>query len=134
DAGPAPPQHDVLPFLLRHCTACHGLRRQEGGLALRPRAAMLRGGKSGPALVSGKPEASAIIQKIRSGHMPPRDRLVEASVKPVEPAETEGLIRWIAAGAPPSARGPRFRTSTPHPAGAPNDPDIWRGHPPRTGR
>ena len=40
-------QHDVLPILLRSCTTCHGLHRKEGGLDLRTRAAMLRGGKSG---------------------------------------------------------------------------------------
>src|SRR5262249_23538058 len=43
-------QHDVLPVLLLRCTVCHGLRRQEAGLDLHTRAAMLKGGKSGPAL------------------------------------------------------------------------------------
>ena len=46
-------QHDVLPILLRRCTVCHGIRRQEGGLDLHTRATMLRGGKSGPA-ISGR--------------------------------------------------------------------------------
>src|SRR5579884_1236627 len=53
---PAITQHDVLPILLRRCTVCHGPRRKEAGLDLRSRAAMLRGGKSGPAIVVGKPE------------------------------------------------------------------------------
>jgi mono/diheme cytochrome c family protein len=44
-------QHDVIPILLRRCTVCHGARRQEGGLDLRTKASMLRGGKSGPAIV-----------------------------------------------------------------------------------
>src|SRR5262249_31149178 len=56
-------QHDVIPILLRRCTACHGLRRREGGLDLRTRASMLRGGKSGPAVVPGKPEESLIIKR-----------------------------------------------------------------------
>ena len=34
-AAETPTQHDVLPILLRRCTACHGLRRQEAGLDLR---------------------------------------------------------------------------------------------------
>src|SRR5207249_3445186 len=72
----APTQHDVLPILLRRCTACHGLRRQEAGLDLHTRAAVLRGGKSGPAIVPGKPDESLVIQKVRAGQMPPRDRLV----------------------------------------------------------
>src|SRR5205085_5134793 len=71
-AGAAPSQHDVLPILLRRCTACHGRHRQEGGLDLGTRSAMLRGGKSGPAIVPGKPEASPLIRKLRAGEMPPR--------------------------------------------------------------
>src|SRR5262249_29355753 len=48
-------QHDVIPILLRHCTVCHGARRQEAGLDLRTKSAMLQGGKSGPAIVPTKP-------------------------------------------------------------------------------
>jgi mono/diheme cytochrome c family protein len=48
-------QHDVIPILLRSCATCHGLRRPEGGLDLRTKTAMLRGGKSGPAIVPGRP-------------------------------------------------------------------------------
>src|SRR5262249_19882148 len=65
-ARPAEPtltQHDVLPILLRRCTVCHGAHRREGGLDLRTRAAMLRGGKSGPAIAPGKPDASRLIRK-----------------------------------------------------------------------
>src|SRR5438067_2322411 len=82
-------QHDILPIVLRHCTACHGPRRQEAGLDLRTGAAMLRGGKSGPAIVPGKPDASRLIQRIRAGEMPPPKRLVEASVKPVDAADLD---------------------------------------------
>ena len=32
---------------------------------------MLRGGKSGPALVPGKPAVSLLLKKIRAGEMPP---------------------------------------------------------------
>jgi hypothetical protein len=108
--GPGVTQHDVIPILLRRCTVCHGLRRHEGGLDLRSKAAMLRGGKSGPAIVPGKPEASRVIEKIRSGQMPPRHRLVEVSVKPIEPAETDVLARWIASGAPEVALEPDVAT------------------------
>jgi hypothetical protein len=33
-------EDDVMPILLLRCTPCHGLRRQEGGLALDTRAGM----------------------------------------------------------------------------------------------
>ncbi len=60
-------QHDVIPILLRRCTVCHGARQQEANLDLRTKASMLRGGKSGPAIVPGKPEESLLIKKIRAG-------------------------------------------------------------------
>jgi hypothetical protein len=124
-------QHDMLPILLRRCTVCHGLRRQEGNLALHTRAAMLRGGKSGPAIVPGKPEESPLIKKVRAGQMPPRDRLVEASVKPVEPTELDVLVRWIAAGAPEVVVAPDVATATPDPLVTDKDRDFWAFRPPR---
>src|SRR5579863_2228839 len=61
-AAAAPPEevteHDVIPIMYLRCTICHGLRRQEGGLDLRTRASMLKGGTSGPAIVPGHPEKS----------------------------------------------------------------------------
>src|SRR5438105_5962676 len=64
-------QHDVIPILLRRCTVCHGPRQREGSLDLRTKASMLKGGKSGPALVPGKPEDSLLLKKIRAGPMAP---------------------------------------------------------------
>lgn len=100
NAAAAFSQHDVIPILLRRCSVCHGLRRQEGELDLRTKESMLRGGKSGPAIVPGNPDASPALKRINASEMPPRQRLVEVSVKPMEPAEIETLEKWIAAGAP----------------------------------
>src|SRR5207249_4276243 len=82
--NPAVTQADVIPILLRRCTVCHGLHRREAGLDLRTKASIVRGGNSGPAIMAGKPDESLVIKKIRTGRMPPRERLVEASVKPIE--------------------------------------------------
>ncbi len=92
-------QHDVLPILLLRCVTCHGRQIQEGGLDLRSTAAMLKGGKSGPALVAGDADASLLIQKIRAQQMPPREKLAAYSIKPVEASELERLIQWIEQGA-----------------------------------
>jgi mono/diheme cytochrome c family protein len=121
----APTQHDIIPILLRRCTVCHGLRRSEAGLDLRSKASMLRGGKSGPAIVLGEPEESLLIKKTRAGQMPPRDRLVEVSVKPIEPAEIETIAKWIAAGAPEVAVSPDVATTTPDPLVSDKDRDFW---------
>jgi hypothetical protein len=124
-------QHQVLPILLRRCAACHGLHRKEAGLDLRTKAAMLRGGKSGPALVPGRPDQSLIIKRVRAGQMPPRDRLVEASVKPIEPAEIEVLVQWIGLGAPEVSLEPDVATSTPDPLVSDQDRAFWAFRPPQ---
>ena len=98
--NPEVTQHDVLPILLLRCTVCHGTRKQEAGLDLRTRASMLRGGKSGPASVPGKPDESLVVQRVLREEMPPRRRLVEVSVKTMEPGELATLEKWIELGAP----------------------------------
>jgi hypothetical protein len=118
-------QHDVLPILMRRCTVCHGARRQEAKLDLRNRVGMLRGGKSGPAIIPGKPEDSLLIKKIRTEAMPPRQRLVEVSIKPIESMETETLARWIAQGAPEVNVEPDVATTTPDPLVSDRDRDFW---------
>jgi hypothetical protein len=65
-AKPEISQHDIIPILLLRCTACHGRQQQEAGLDLRNRASMLRGGKSGPVFVPGKPDQSLILKRIHS--------------------------------------------------------------------
>ena len=54
---------------------------------------MLRGGKSGPAIMPGKADISRLIRKTRDARMPPPERLVEVSVKPIEAAEIAVLTR-----------------------------------------
>jgi cytochrome c553 len=131
DAGPATAVtwNDVLPIFLRRCTVCHGKHRQEGGLDVRTRAALLRGGKSGPAVVAGQPDKSRLIEKVRAGRMPPNDRLVEASVKPVEPAELDLFTRWIAGGA--AEGGPVADSVLRDPTVTEKDRDFWAFRPPR---
>jgi hypothetical protein len=128
---PAVTQHQVIPVLLRRCTVCHGLRQREGGLDLRSKAAMLRGGKSGPAIVPGKPADSLLLKKIRSGEMPPRRRLVEVSIKPIEPAEMDLLAEWIALGAPELAREPDVAGRKPDTQVTDADRNFWAFRPPR---
>ena len=125
-------QHDIIPIVLRHCTVCHGRHRQEGGLDLRTKDSMLRGGKSGPALIPGKPDESRMIQRVRAGQMPPNNRLVEVSVKPVDPSELETLSRWIAQGAPEVNLPPDVATTTPDPLVTDKDRDFWSFRAPKS--
>jgi hypothetical protein len=122
-------QHDVIPIMLRHCTACHGRHKQEANLDLRTPAAMLRGGKSGPAIVPGKPAESRVVQRITAGQMPPPTRLVEACVKPVEKTELDTLTKWIASGAPVVDVKPDVATTTPDTLVTDKDRDFWAFRP-----
>ena len=121
---------DVLPILLGHCVACHGAVQPEGGLDLRTMASILKGGKSGPAIVPGKPDESSIIRKIRAGEMPPRSQLVEACVKPVEPAEVDALERWIVAGAPEAPARADVASTSADPLVTDEDRRFWSFRPP----
>ena len=93
-------ERDVLPIFQARCVVCHGKREQRGGLDLRTHEARLTGGKSGPALVPGKPGESLIMQKIEAGEMPPPDLQYDYAVRNPTEAEVETLKRWVALGAP----------------------------------
>ena len=122
-------EDDVLPIVLLRCTPCHGPRRREGGLDLHTRAAMLKGGKSGPALVPGKPVESLLVKTLRSGEMPPKQGLDDISTKRITPPEIDRLVNWIAQGAaegrPPDALG-----VGPDPLVSDKDRQFWAFQPP----
>jgi mono/diheme cytochrome c family protein len=83
----------VRPVLANSCLDCHTDMRS-GGLRLDSREAMLKGGKSGPALVPGDPEKSLLIQAVRQTgalKMPKGGKLTAA--------EIDGLVEWVKNGA-----------------------------------
>ena len=88
-------ENQIRPLLVGSCFKCHGPKKQQGGLRLDSRAALLQGGDSGPAIVPGAPKHSRLIQAIRhSGDlkMPPKKKLTAEQVA--------ALTRWIEMGAP----------------------------------
>jgi mono/diheme cytochrome c family protein len=118
-------QDDVIPIMLLRCVACHGLRMQEGGLDLHTRESMLKGGKSGPAMVLGKPDQSLIVKMMRSGEMPPKKRLIVVGVKPATDAETAKVARWIELGAPVGAEPPDVAATESDPLVSDKDRSFW---------
>jgi len=93
-------QHEAIPILLRRCVMCHGQDSQQGGLDLRTKAAMIEGGKSGAAFVSGKADESRMIHRIESRACPPDETISMAGIERVEAKELRTLRDWITAGAP----------------------------------
>jgi hypothetical protein len=88
-------QREVLPILSQRCLGCHGVGNQLAKLDLRSRAAALKGGTHGTALVPGSAAKSLLFQLVsgaRTPLMPPGGKL---------PAkEIAVLRRWVDAGAP----------------------------------
>jgi hypothetical protein len=88
----------IRPALVQHCYACHSTEatKNKGRLLLDSRAALLKGGESGPALVPGKPQESRLVKAIRYTDdqlkMPPKGKLPDAIIADFE--------KWIGMGAP----------------------------------
>lgn len=124
-------QHHIGPLMLLRCAVCHGLRQQEAGLDVRTHAALLKGGKSGPAIVLGNPEQSLLLKRIHAGEMPPNKRLLEVSVKPMSADEIERLATWIKLGAPEVEMAPDVAGAEPDPLVTDKDRDFWSFRPPQ---
>src|SRR3954463_1966307 len=67
-------QH-VRPILKTYCLDCHGGgEKLEGNLDLRLAKFAAKGGESGPALVAGDAAKSKLVERMKSGEMPPLER------------------------------------------------------------
>jgi cytochrome c553 len=138
-AAGAPPGPDaetafelkVRPVLAGTCLRCHGGAKVSGGLRVDSRAALLKGGDSGPAVVPGDPDNSLLLRAVRRTHetlrMPPDKKLSDA--------EVADLAAWVKGGAPwPAATRP-FAADTHwafrpvRAADPPPDPSGWADGP-----
>lgn len=84
----------VRPVLAKNCAACH-IGASMGGLQMDTREHVLKGGKSGAAVVAGDPEKSLLIQAVRQTNsklkMPPGGKLTDS--------EVADLTNWVKSGA-----------------------------------
>src|SRR5262245_35234 len=55
---------DVKPILSKSCGNCHGYGRDKGGFQIDTRETLLKGGESGPAVLSGKSQTSLLIELV----------------------------------------------------------------------
>src|SRR5688572_2372629 len=93
-------ERKIRPVLVEQCYQCHSAdavktKKLRGGLYLDTKAALLRGGENGPAIIPGKPKESLLIKALHYEDglkMPPKGKLTEAAIADFE--------RWIAMGAP----------------------------------
>ena len=89
-------ESNIRPVLASQCYSCHSSKIDTpfAGLRLDSREAMLEGGDSGPAIISGNPGGSRLIQVLRGKPvlMPPTGRLESPTINT--------LAEWIRMGAP----------------------------------
>jgi hypothetical protein len=92
-AAPLMFERDIRPILKAHCFHCHGEEKEiKGGLDVRLKHFMEKGGDSGPAIAAGKAHNSLLIEQLRSGDMPKGGKkLPEGEIAKIE--------QWIAEGA-----------------------------------
>ena len=94
----------IRPVLVKQCYDCHGPESDnESGLRLDSLAAILRGGRSGPAIIPGKPRKSLLILAVNHDPsltaMPPKTKLSRR--------EIADLTSWVRRRAPwPNAKLP----------------------------
>jgi len=85
---------EIAPLLEQRCAQCHGEKQQLSGLDLSSRAAMISGGKKGPAVLPGNPQQSPLYRHV-AGMEEPAMPLGGA----LSAEEVALLRRWIAGGA-----------------------------------
>ncbi len=81
----------IRPLLAEHCYQCHGADEQESDLRLDSIASILKGGKSGAAVVPGRLQSSLLITAVEYQDaelkMPPESRLT--------PLQVADLTHWV---------------------------------------
>src|SRR5437870_5363316 len=61
----------IRPILVSKCFECHSTgKKRSGGLLLDSRAALLKGGDTGPAIMPGDPEKSLLVKAIGYQDLP----------------------------------------------------------------
>jgi hypothetical protein len=109
-------ERKIRPVLVERCQKCHSatLAKPKGRLRLDTREASRRGGASGPAVVPGDVDASALYQAITSSDgyspMPPNDKLPTPVIA--------DFRRWIEMGAPDPRDGAGPSVKAPAPTSA----------------
>ncbi len=96
----------IRPLLVKHCYECHASDSKEvqGELLVDSRAALRKGGSSGPAIVPGDLEQSLLIKAVRF-----KDDLQMPPEKKLSAEEIADLEKWVQLGAPdPRTKATKF--------------------------
>jgi mono/diheme cytochrome c family protein len=116
-------QREVWPILKERCVECHGPEKQKSSLRVDSRAALLKGGDEGPAVVAGDAAKSHLLALVTAAdkekRMPPKG-------EPLTTEQVQTLRRWIDQGAPwpEQEHAPRIKHWSFEPVARPPVPQI----------
>src|SRR5262249_28978714 len=101
---------DVRPIFARACYACHGPQKQKSDFRLDQKAAALKGGDIGVAIVPGKAGESPLFDRISTRN--DRERMPPKGNPALKGAEAGRTGAWIDKG----AKGPEYpaASNAPH--------------------
>jgi hypothetical protein len=104
--------NEVRPVLLANCINCHSGTSPKADFKLTSRASLLKGGVSGPEILTDKPDDSRLLSAInyKGPQMPPSGKLPQKTI--------DVLTKWVKMGAPWPA-GEHAEIEPPHAAGPP---------------
>ncbi len=88
-------EKSVRPVLVEKCLACHGPEKPKGELRLDTREGVLKGGRDGIVVVSGKPKESRLITAIRH-----TDEDLKMPASKLPDREIAALEKWVELGMP----------------------------------
>lgn len=101
----------VRPVLAKNCFGCH-TSAPMGNLAMVSSESLQKGGKSGPAIVPGKPDESLLIQAVSHTHprlkMPPQGQLSAGEISDLRAWVEMGAV-WPASSEKLAAQGTGYR-------------------------
>jgi mono/diheme cytochrome c family protein len=88
---------DVAPILVDKCGKCHGDRDPENNFAITTLTSLVKGGRTGPAILPGKAEESLLIKKLRGAGI--EGQRMPLNAPPLPDADIATIAKWIDQGA-----------------------------------
>jgi mono/diheme cytochrome c family protein len=92
----------INPIFDANCVVCHGETKMKGGLRLDSYEQLMKGGKDGAVIVSGRPEKSLLLMRVTlpSDH---KQFMPAEGKPPLKPEEIAWIKAWIQEGASQTA-------------------------------
>ncbi len=119
-AAPVDFARDIQPILETHCYECHGPKKTKAKLRLDRRAAAMKGGDTGVAIVPGDSEHSLVVRRLLG--LDGDDRMPKDG-DPVPAAQIALIRAWIDQGAAWPDTGADSAGASPQ--AAPEEPEHW---------